>query len=189
MCGFGIAGTLFNDQTHPWEQENKRSHVACGCQISRTVVQWLNFVPVTQGTSTFGVEHCTFCFALFRVKTSCGDWLLSLCVEYYWFRRMVRELGNATEATNIQETRGRLVLQGCWCQRKGLSYLQEMCKFQVIILWDLVPYSAIIHQRFRLKLCPHRQEGGENRGCQIDTWIMVTPYASDSSVTWYLWNW
>ena len=45
----GIAGTLTHDQTNPWEQENKRSHFACGRKISRTFVQGLDFVRVTQG--------------------------------------------------------------------------------------------------------------------------------------------
>jgi hypothetical protein len=116
-----ITGTFTHDQTNPWKQENKRSHVACGCKISKTFVQGLNFVPVTQGTSAFGLEHVAFCFALFCVQTSCGDWLLSLCVEYYWFRRMLQELGNATEAT-IQETRGRLFYCGL-TSKKGVKLL------------------------------------------------------------------
>lgn len=76
-----------------------------------------------------------------------------------------------------------------WRQRRGLNYFQKMCKFQVIVLWDVMPYSVIIHQSFRLILCPQRQEGGEKRGCKINIWIMVTPYASVRSINCYLRNW
>jgi len=43
-------------------------------------------------------------------------------VEYYWFRRRLQELGNATEATNIQETRGRLSYCGLM-SKKGVKLL------------------------------------------------------------------
>jgi hypothetical protein len=59
---------------------------------------------------------------LFRVQTSCWDWLLCFCVEYYWFRRTPQELGNGTYATDVQETRGRIFYCGLTSKR-GIKLL------------------------------------------------------------------
>jgi hypothetical protein len=145
----GISGTLTHDQTNPWEQENKKSNFVCASKISRTFIHGLSFVPVTQWIATFGLEHCACCFILLRVQTSFEDCLLCFCV---WNITGCRNLAMELKLLVHRRKDGDVFTVG-WRQRNCLNYFQEMCKFKVIIFWDVVPYSAKTHQRFRLILC------------------------------------
>jgi hypothetical protein len=74
---------------------------------------------------------------------SCPDEFRGLAtvlrVEYYGFKRTLKELRKGTETTNIKETRGRFFIVR---RIKKINYFHPMCKFKVIILWGVAPRSV-----------------------------------------------